>query len=213
MKYLMKSLDWVAKLAYLNVLWLLFTLAGAIIFGLFPSTVAMFTIIRRWHIDHDNDVSIRQYFDVFKKEFLKSNQLGLCFLGVSFLMYINIQYMYFYNHGFHEYIKLPLTIVMIIVALMLLYVIPVYVHYQLNIREVFKYALLLMIIHPLYNLGMLVSLACVLVIMLFLPNAIFFFLGSLSAFIIMRTCLFVFKRVAYKQKEYRITETNESNVY
>jgi uncharacterized membrane protein YesL len=35
--------DWVAKLAYVNLLWFLFTAAGLLIFGFMPATVALFT--------------------------------------------------------------------------------------------------------------------------------------------------------------------------
>ncbi|MEC0304686.1 DUF624 domain-containing protein, partial [Terribacillus saccharophilus] len=40
--------EWITRFAYLNVLWILFTIAGGFIFGFFPSTIAMFTIIRDW---------------------------------------------------------------------------------------------------------------------------------------------------------------------
>ena len=39
---------WVMRLAYLNVLWILFSLAGLVVFGLMPATAAMFTVAREW---------------------------------------------------------------------------------------------------------------------------------------------------------------------
>ncbi|KRG11791.1 hypothetical protein ACA29_14620 [Lederbergia galactosidilytica] len=38
----------VLLLLYVNALWICFTLLGLIIFGLGPSTVAMYTIFRHW---------------------------------------------------------------------------------------------------------------------------------------------------------------------
>lgn len=204
----MVMFEWAAKLAYLNILWILFSIFGVIIFGFFPSTVTMFIVIRKWAQEGHNELSIQEYFQVFKREFLASNKLGLFFALIVFLLYINTQYMFFYDYGFHQMLKLPLTIVMIVAGLMLFYVIPVYVHFHLKTWDVFKYALLLMITHPLYNIGMFVCIALIFVITLFLPQMIFFFLGSTTAYVIMHTCLLVFKKVSEKGEELQLTSIN-----
>nr|WP_052044317.1 DUF624 domain-containing protein [Alkalihalobacillus alcalophilus] len=38
--------DWIMRLAYINLLWLLFMIIGLFIVGFMPATVAMFTVIR-----------------------------------------------------------------------------------------------------------------------------------------------------------------------
>ncbi|MBO1911160.1 DUF624 domain-containing protein, partial [Microvirga sp. 3-52] len=35
------------ELIYINILWILFTILGLGIFGIFPATVSMFTIVRK----------------------------------------------------------------------------------------------------------------------------------------------------------------------
>ncbi|GAB2557611.1 YesL family protein [Gracilibacillus alcaliphilus] len=206
MKNVMNVMEWIAKIAYLNVLWLLFTAAGLVVFGLFPATVAMFTIIRKWLMGTIQEWDFRMFWDIYKQEFWKSNRIGAVFFVVFFLSYVNIQYMNYYETGFHQMIKVPLMVVMIVLAVAMLYVIPVYVHYQVSLKEVFKYSFYLMLIHPIYNIGMLISLGISLLMMLFLPNAVFFFLGSLTAYIIMRTCLHVFTKVSEKQEMLRLNE-------
>ncbi len=48
MSALNKAFEWITKIAYLNLLWLGFTLLGLIIFGIFPATAATFTVARKW---------------------------------------------------------------------------------------------------------------------------------------------------------------------
>ena len=53
--------EWVMRLAYLNLLWIGFTLAGAVIFGLAPATAAMFAVTRQWTLGK-TDVPVFQTF-------------------------------------------------------------------------------------------------------------------------------------------------------
>lgn len=206
MKKLMEGFDWIAKMAHLNILWLLFTILGLGIFGFFPATVAMYTIIRRWLRGTITEWKIGLFFDIFKKEFWKSNLIGIALLLFGFLSYVNIQYMSYFHEGLHQFIKLPLLFVMAIFTVTVLYVIPVHVHYQVSFKEVFEYAFYIMLIHPLYNLGMLLSIGFLLILIMVLPNAIFFFLGSMTAYIIMRTCLHIFNRMAERQERLQLNE-------
>lgn len=56
---------WVMRLAYLNLLWLLFTLAGLGVAGLMPATAAMFTVTREW-VKGNPDASV---FSVFLRAY------------------------------------------------------------------------------------------------------------------------------------------------
>src|SRR5436190_181234 len=40
--------DWIARLAYINLLWILFTLSGFVVFGFFPATIAMLATLRQF---------------------------------------------------------------------------------------------------------------------------------------------------------------------
>ena len=46
--FIYNVLEWITRFAYLNLLWILFSLAGGVIFGFFPATIAMFAIAREW---------------------------------------------------------------------------------------------------------------------------------------------------------------------
>ena len=46
--------EYVMQLAYINLLWILFTLLGFGIFGLFPSTAALFAVTNEWVTEQKN---------------------------------------------------------------------------------------------------------------------------------------------------------------
>ena len=53
--------QWIYRLAYSNVLWLLFMTLGLFVFGAVPSTVAMFAIIRKW-IKGETEFPVLSFF-------------------------------------------------------------------------------------------------------------------------------------------------------
>lgn len=199
----MKLMQWISKMAYLNILWMLFTLIGFGVLGFFPATITMFKLIRDWTRDTQSEWSFSLFYESFKKEFFKGNIIGSIIFILSFLSYFNFQIIIQEHSGIFQMIKIPLFILIVIVVLSMLYVIPIYVHYQVSIKEVFKFAFSLMIIHPLYNIGMIVSLISLLLLMFFLPNSLLLFLGSATSYIIMKICLVIFEDLDTKiQKEY-----------
>ncbi|WP_260843514.1 YesL family protein, partial [Staphylococcus epidermidis] len=67
----------VVKIAWLNGLWLLFTLLGGVLFGWAPSTAAMCAVIRKWLMGQKDVPIFPLFLDTYKKEFLKVNAIGL----------------------------------------------------------------------------------------------------------------------------------------
>lgn len=83
--------EWVMRLAYLNLLWIGFSLAGAVVFGLAPATAAMFAVTRQWVMGNTDIPVFQTFFQTFKKEWAKSSVLGLFYrLSPFFYMLIFI---------------------------------------------------------------------------------------------------------------------------
>ncbi len=61
--------EWIMRFAYVNILWGLFTLAGLVLFGFMPATVAMFTVIRKWLMGETDIPVFKTFFASFKKRF------------------------------------------------------------------------------------------------------------------------------------------------
>lgn len=203
--------EWITRLAYINILWLGFTLLGLIVFGLFPATIAMFTITRKW-IMGDTDLPVfTTFWQAYKQEFLKSNLFGLIFYFIGFVFFINTTFLLTVDAGsFFNSIKIPLYVAMIALALIMVYVIPTYVHYDLKFLQIWKNAFLIMLIHPLHNIAIVVGSVVVVYLMLRFPATLVFFCASVPTFIIMGICYQAFKRVAMKQEQWAENEAETS---
>ncbi|MCM3440483.1 MULTISPECIES: YesL family protein [Bacillaceae] len=174
--------DWISKLAYVNLLWMFFTLAGLILFGIAPSTVALFTIIRKWMMGEHNISIFSSFWDVYKREFKKANILLGSLLVVIAFMYIDlvlIQAM----QGLLHYIFLTCFVIMsIILTIIFLYIFPVYVHFEGSILHYYKSSILLGTSFPLRTFMMVLAVGTGLFISLLFPGVAFLFLGSGIAF-------------------------------
>jgi uncharacterized membrane protein YesL len=192
--------EWIAKFAYLNLLWIGFSLVGLIILGFFPATISMFAVIRKW-IMGEGDIPVFQTFrTIYKREFLRSNGLGLIVAVVSALIVLDSVFMKNLGNGFTNAIQIPLYMFMFAVVMTMFYLFPVYVHYELKLIQIIKNSFLIMLINPLENLVMIAGIAAMFFVIKFIPGLGFFFGGSLSAAIIMASGYLAFNKVDKKKQ-------------
>ncbi|MGZ0147324.1 YesL family protein [Kribbella sp. WER1] len=80
--------DWIARLAWLNLLWLGATLAGGIVVGAFPATAATYAVLRRWLTDPDSreQRTTRLFWAEVRADLLRANLLGYAVLFVGLLL-------------------------------------------------------------------------------------------------------------------------------
>ncbi|KAB8137644.1 YesL family protein [Gracilibacillus oryzae] len=199
--FLFTASEWITRFAYVNILWIVFSLLGLIVFGFFPATVAMFTLVRQWIMGNTDQPVFSTFWSTYKKEFVKSNLFGLIIVLTGFVFYINYQYIILFQGGFHDIIKIPLLVFMIAISLVILYVFPTFVHFNVKFLDIWKNSFFIMILNPLHNISMLAAIVVILYVMQFVPGTIVFFSGSLITFIIMGTCFHAFQRIEAKQQK------------
>ena len=69
---LLNFCEWIWRFMILNFLWVVFVIAGGVVLGIMPSTVATFYILRKW-VQGNFDMPIFKTFkSVYKKEFVNS---------------------------------------------------------------------------------------------------------------------------------------------
>lgn len=192
--------EWITKFAYINLLWIGFSLLGLIVLGFFPATVSLFTIIRKWLMGEKDFPIFRTFWKTFKSEFLRSNGLGLLVALVSGLIVLDLVFMKNLGNDFTSAIQIPLYMFIFAVGMTLLYLIPVYVHYELKLFQMVKNSFLIMLINPLENLVMIMGIAAMFFVVKFIPGLGFFFGGSLSAAIIMAAGYLAFNKVDKKKQ-------------
>ena len=203
MQGLSKLFDWVAKLAYLNVLWIVYTALGLVIFGVGPATVSVFTIIRKW-LRNEEGFSIWSRFNAtYKEEFWRANKLMLVIIPVLLFIYVDLRIIQALPESFLiDKIVFPAVILLgLLVMVAFSYVLAVFVHYDLPYWTNFKNAVLIAGLFPLSTILMVFGLTVFLLIAFIFPAIIPFYLVSVPALIIQLCALRGFRKLSsYKAK-------------
>lgn len=194
-------LEWITKFAYVNLLWILFTLAGGIIFGFYPSTVAMFAMIRDWLRGNPDLPVFKTFWKYFKKDFIKSNLLGIFLNLIIALIVLDVMYIQSNHNDLLSFTYIPLFAFMLLFLLFIFYLFPTFVHFELKITKLIKNAFLIMLISPIHTFLIAISLVSVYFIMKSIPALFFIFGGTTYAFITTWIGLHAFDKIQTKQGE------------
>lgn len=192
--------EWITRFAYINLLWMAFTLLGLVVFGFFPATISMFAIIRKWLMGETDIPVFQTFWESYKSDFFRSNGLGLIIVIVAGLIVLDLAFMRNAGGGFINIIQIPIYLFMFAAVMTIFYLFPVYVHYELKMTQMIKNSFLMMLINPIENLVMITGIVAIFFVVKFLPGLGFFFGGSLSAAVIMSTCFIVFKKMDKKRQ-------------
>lgn len=182
---LMSVMNWITRFIYLQILWVLFSLAGLLVGGLFPSTFTMFGMARKWMREHTDYPVFKTFLQMYKDSFVKTNLLGWGMVLFSFSIYFYFNWITTLNGTISILLIVILSALGLVFLIMSFFIIPVYVHFDVGLLNVIKHALIIAISHPLHILFMAITLIVFWYFMLFLP-IIFLFVGiSLLAYILM----------------------------
>lgn len=180
----------ILQLVYLNVLWIVFTIAGLILFGFGPATFAMLTVIRQW-IRGNTDIPVfSTFWNNYKTNFKETSLIGITYLIVGIILYTDLLYV--------QSILLRILLIMVSICYLVsfCYIFPIVAHYDWNSMLLkIKSSLLFGISYLQYTLCLFVLLAIVLVVILLNPGLFIFFGGSVGGYIIMWMTHQVFTRI------------------
>lgn len=195
-----KLLEWISRLAFLNILWLSFSLTGLMIFGFFPATVAMFAVVRKWMQGKDDISMFKTFWTAYKQEFLKSNLLGLIIFAFGLILYIDFQFIHHSANSLMSILYIPFLIISFILVCMLFYIIPIFVHYDMKISQVIKNSFFVMIMNPLSTFYMLIGSFGICFALSFAPPICILYSGNLIALFIMKPATNAFEKIDHKSK-------------
>jgi uncharacterized membrane protein YesL len=190
--------QFVARLAYINLMWICFTLLGGIIFGFMPATVAVFTLIRKWRRDRDDLPVFRTFWQCYKKEFMKSNLLGLLLLLLGYLLYLNLTLLQTDVLVF-AILRYVMLFFCILFMIMTLFLFQVYAHYNLKPLLYLKTALLIGLTYPHFVALMVLGIILLQYLLMLIPGIIPFFSVSLLAYMMTWIAEVVFKKLDNKE--------------
>lgn len=179
------------ELFFLNIYWILFTIIGGIVFGLFPATIAVYSCIRhKLTYGYYKEKSFRLFKDVYKNEFFKSNKMALVLYLMWLIIYIDFNFLSQFDMGLVGNVVSGLLVaISLILFLMNLYLFPIYVHFKGNIRSYIKRSFALIIGKPKESLVSL-SMAAILIVLYYnLPGLVPVFGITLYAYVSLRIVL------------------------
>lgn len=190
--------EYVMIIAYLNVLWVVFTLLGGIILGIHPATAALFSSLKRWREDDIDQVNFKSFKEDFKQAFKSSNVLGIFITVLVGLLLFNGMIVYTNQAVIHPVLIVLFMISVLLATVLLLYVYPVYVYFKRPAKTTIVYALIIGMAHPLITI-MLVVFASLLAIVIYSTSGLSIFFGvSVIAFLIMKFSLGIFTKLEEK---------------
>jgi uncharacterized membrane protein YesL len=185
--------EWITKLAYVNLLWVFFTFVGLVILGLAPSTVAMFSIVRKW-IMGESDISIfSSFWSIYKRELKKSNLLWFSLLFIFVFMYVDWVLINAMSGILYYLLLSCFIIIAILLTVVLIYIFPVYVHFEGSILHYYKSAILIGTTFPFRTIIMGITVGAGILLSLFFPGVGLVFFGSGLSFILMYISFTIFK--------------------
>ncbi|MDQ0231204.1 YesL family protein [Metabacillus malikii] len=188
--------DWSLRLFILNLYWIFFTIAGLVMFGLFPATVALFTVTRKLLFEEKEVPIFRSFYQAYKKEFIRANGFGLLWSVFGILLIIDLRVLYQLNTTFlHQSLLIILYVIIALFVLLSVYILPVYVHFNLKKLEYIKYSFVLLIGRPVQTILLIAACLGVSYIMFSFPGIIPVFGASIFSFITMKIASLSFPKI------------------
>jgi len=156
---LYEAADEVVWAAGLTLLWTIFTLAGGVVLGVGPATVAAYSLARR----HALDESFRiwpAFAAAYRREFGRGSLLVLPLAGAAVLLLTN--YFYFASLGPAAALpRLATLAALVTTALIAVYLLPMAVHYDLRTPAYVPKASLFALTRPAASVLLLLVLAAI----------------------------------------------------
>lgn len=210
-KVLYRVGDLLTKAMYLHFLWVVFTLAGLVICGVMPATASVFSVIRKWLMKEDDVPIFRTFVNSYKSYFIETNLLGLFYFLIGLFLYFDLRIL---NTELHmNIIRIFVLIAGFLYILMGLFLLPIYVHFNLSKLNYIKQSFLIVFARPLETFLMLVSLVVSYYFFLYLP-VVFIFAGtSIVSFPLMWIGLRSFNKIQIKQTAYLTSSNNMKKIY
>lgn len=198
--------EWITRLAMTNILWILFNFP-VVLFGVnllivettgermffissmvillplffFPSTMAMFALIRRWVLG-DNHIKIfRSFWTHYKENYVISMLGGFIFVIIWAILLVDYYYLVNYVS---DLLKYPFYVLFLFLIMFNIHFFSNNVHLHLKLSLSLKNALLMTIKNPIISILLtIVNISIIVISFQYLPFLIPFFIGSLISII------------------------------
>ena len=145
----------VTRIFFLNLMWFMGVLLGLGVFGLFPATIAVHSILRKKpEFAFTMDV-FHDFWRIYRQEFVKSNVLGIIFFMIFLFFGFNIMVLRNSNEFISKVVLVGTYVLFIIYGIGIITFFPVYVRYNFKLLAYIKNAITIAMVQPLLTLKVL----------------------------------------------------------
>src|SRR5690606_8549617 len=133
---------WITRLVVLNLLWIFYTIIGLVVGGIFPATLSVLKIFRKWIIGEEEVPLWSTFRQEYRRDFIKSNIIGwiLTLSGmILFMNYLVIKS----TENISVLIPVAFYILIILYINVLIWSFPQLAHYNGEIKVFLKNAIIL----------------------------------------------------------------------
>ncbi|WP_226037213.1 YesL family protein [Aquibacillus saliphilus] len=198
-KQIVTSLDlilqWIMRLAFVNVLWILFSLMGFVIGGVFPATVAALGVSRKW-IMGQHDIKIwRTFKQIYRQEFIGANKLGWLLSVIGGLLYLNYRVIINSAEDIFFIIPFAFYLLLFFYIIVVIWSFPLLTHYQASIVQHIKNAIIIGLTKIHYTIVSGFVIVLTMYLSLSYPGIIPFFSFSIVSLLCMWFSMQIFSKV------------------
>ncbi|WP_208560837.1 YesL family protein [Marinilactibacillus kalidii] len=183
------TLSLIVNLFKLNGLWILFTLSGAIVAGIYPATITALVISRKWLLTKDYTVTTKEFYTLFKKEFKYANIYGLAFTLAGAILLLNYHLLTQLTGSVPIVVPIAYYILLFSYFTTLLWFFPLYVHRDNNFFNQLKNAFIIGVLKLPITLLQIIATFVLLYISLALPTMFIFFTFAILSVLWMKWTL------------------------
>jgi uncharacterized membrane protein YesL len=133
-------------MARLNLLWIVFTLAGGVVFGLGPATTAAYALARR-HARGETIHAWTEFWNAYRREFARGSLLVLPMAVLAVVLVGNYLYFFTLGPGLGAW-RIATFVALLVLTGVGTYLGPLYAHYELPLRGYILKASLLALTRP-----------------------------------------------------------------
>jgi len=169
----------------LTFCWGLGTLLGAVVFGWAPSTVSLLSVSRDKITGNEKGNTAAVFWKVYKREFKKANKIGIIFSFFAYITLINRANFYAQYGTLFSLLALFSQIAQWILLGLALYLFPMYVHYEADLKTYFSRSFSFLLFRPLYTASLAIWCWALFSFAVTLPAIALFFGISLFAYGVM----------------------------
>jgi len=177
---------WPTLFIYLNIIWVIFCAVGLMLFGFFPATIGLYTVVRKWVMGEREIPIWETFWHSYTTNFLRNGLMSAVSLLAGYALLVELNIFWSQENGLYYGISLAVIATFILYTIIMIYFFPLYVHYDSTMGQYIKMSMIMGIIHPFVTVGLLLLVVVFYLVFWTVPLLFILFGISVPAFIIMK---------------------------